>query len=140
MTKIEAFFARYEEGVNSFDPEIICPQYTSEFLAAGPTGVACGRNDEEFRAAIAQRHELFEQIGFRRATVLGVEATPLDEWYTMAKVHWHMTFEKEPGRPLEFRFYTTYFVYDSGADLRVASWISHEDEERVMREAGLLPV
>jgi hypothetical protein len=139
MTKIEEFFARYEEGANSFDPDLVCSQYTAEFMAAGPEGVACGRNDQKLRTAIVQRHELFQQIGFRRARILNVDATPLDARYTMAKVHWHMTFEKQSGELLDFRFFITYFLYDPGTGPKAAFWISHEDEQRVMREAGLIP-
>ena len=81
MTRIEEFFARYEEGANSFDPDLVCSQYTPEFMAAGPDGVACGRNDQELRNAIVQRHTFFQQIGYRRAKILCVDATPLDDAY-----------------------------------------------------------
>ncbi len=70
----------------------------------------------------------------------GIEATPLDEKYTMAKVHWHMTFEKQPGHPLDFKFFISYFLDDEVTGPKVAFWISHDDEQRVMREAGLLPI
>lgn len=140
MTKIEEFFARYyEEGANSFDLDLVCSQYTAEFMAGGPNGVACGRNDQALRTAFSRRREFFQQIGFQRASILDIDATPLDEKYTMAKVHWHMTFEKQPGHPLEFKFYITYFLYDPGTGPKVAFWISHDDEQRVMREAGLIP-
>jgi hypothetical protein len=139
VTKIDDFFARYEEGANSFDPDLLCSQYTTEFMAAGPNGVACGRNDQELSKAFVRRHELFRQIGFRRAKILHVHAMPLDDHYTMAKVHWHLTFEKQPHHPLDFKFFITYFLYDPGTGPKVAFWISHEDEQRVMREAGLIP-
>jgi hypothetical protein len=57
----------------------------------------------------------------------------------MAKIHWRMTFEKQAGQPLDFKFFITYFLYDQGDGPKVAFWISHDDEEQVMREAGLLP-
>jgi hypothetical protein len=139
MTKIEQFFARYEEGANSFDPDLVCSQYTAEFMAGGPTGVLCGRNDEALRAAMAQRHAFFRQIGFQRAEILSVEETPLDERYTMARVHWHMTFEKQPGHSIDFKFFLTYFLFDPGSGPRVAFWISHDDEQKTLREAGLIP-
>ena len=66
-------------------------------------------------------------------------ATPLDEKYTMATVHWHLTFEKQPGHPLDFKFFITCFLYDPGTGPKAAFWISHDDEQQVMREAGLLP-
>ncbi len=144
MTKIEEFFAGYEEGANSFgansfDPDLVCSQYTTEFMAGSPDGVACGRNDQALRKAFIQRHTLFQQIGFKRAKILHVDATPLDDKYTMAKVHWHMTFEKQPGHLLNFKFFITYFLYDPGTGPKVAFWVTHDDEQRVMREAGLIP-
>lgn len=138
MAKIQEFFARYEEGANSFDPGLMALLYTAEFMAGDPNGVSCGRNDQALRDAFIQRKEFFQQIGFKRAKVLHVEATPLDEKYTMAKVHWHMTFERQLGRPLDFKFFMTYFLYDSGPGPKAAFGISHDDEQRVMREAGLI--
>lgn len=101
--------------------------------------MSCGRNDQALRDAFVQRKAFFRTIGFRRAKILHVQATPLDEKYTMAKVHWQMTFEKQPGRPLDFEFFITYFLYDAGTGPKAAFWISHDDEQRVMREAGLVP-
>jgi hypothetical protein len=139
VAKIEEFFDRYEEGANSFDPDLMSSLYTAEFMAGDPNGVSCGRNDRALRDAFNQRKEFFQQIGFKRAKILHVGATPLDEKYTMDKVHWHMTLEKQPGHPLDFKFFITYFLYDSGTGLKAAFWISHDDEQRVMREAGLIP-
>jgi hypothetical protein len=139
VTKIEHFFARYEEGANSFDPDLVCSQYTAEFMGGGPSGVMCGRNDEGLRKAIFQRHALFRQIGFQRAKILSVEETPLDDRYTMAKVHWHMTFEKQPGHSLDFKFFLTYFLFDPGSGPKVVFWISHDDEQKILQEAGLIP-
>ena len=139
MAKIEEFFARYEKGANSFDPDLMSSLYTAEFMAGDSNGVSCGRNDQTLRDAFIQRKEFFQQIGFKRANILHLEATPLDEKYMMAKVHWHMTFEKKLGHPLDFKFFITYFLYDSGSGPKVAFWISHDDEQQVMREAWLIP-
>ena len=114
-------------------------QYTDEFMGGGPNGVACGKNDEDLRNAIAKRHSFFQEIGFRSAKILGLEETPLDGHYTMVKVNWKMVFEKEEGRPLDFKFYITYFLFDSGSGPKVVFWISHDDEQKVMQEAGLIP-
>jgi hypothetical protein len=90
---LDEFFARYEESANSFDLNVISSLYTAEFMAAGPGGVSCGRNDQALRIAMEKRKALFEGLGFKRAKILNVEATSLDTRYTMAKVQWHMTFE-----------------------------------------------
>lgn len=133
------FFARYEEGANTFDPELMGSLYMAEFMAGDPNGVSCGKNDDKLKAAFVQRKSFFESIGFKRAKLLNVDATPLDARYTMAKVHWQMTFEKDPGKPLDFRFFITYFLFDPGSGPKAAFWISHEDEQKVMRDAGLIP-
>jgi len=139
MTRIEQFFARYEEGANTFDPDLVASRFTDSFAGGDPNGVVCIQNDEAFRRAIPERRAFFQQIGFKSAKILSVEATPLDERYTMAKVHWYMVFEKDPGNPLEFRFFITYFLFDPGSGPKVVFYISHEDERKVMQEAGLLP-
>ena len=139
MTEIEQFFTRYEEGANSFDPDVVTSHFTASFMGGDPNGVMCIQNDAAFRQAISARRAFFKQIGFRSAKVLSVAETPLDEQYTMAKVHWHMVFEKQPGVPLDFKFFITYFLFDVGVGPQVAFYISHEDEQRVMREAGLVP-
>ncbi len=138
MTKIEAFFTRYEQGANTFDPALMSSLYTDQFMGGDPNGVACARNDGAWRDAFVQRKAFFQQLGFRCARVLKVEPTALDAHYTMAKVHWQMDFEKQPGHLQEFRFAITYFLFDAGDDPRVAFWISHEDEHKLMREAGLI--
>lgn len=139
MDRIQEFFTRYEEGANTFDADLMCSLYTQEFMGGDPNGVSCGRNDGTLRGLVTERKALFQQIGFKSAKVLDVHATPLDEKYTMAKVHWRMTFEKDPGHPLDFKFFITYFLFDAGTGPKAAFWISHEDEQKVMREAGLIP-
>ena len=67
-----------------------------------------------------------------------MKETPLDDRYTMAKVHWQMTFEKRPGQSLDLTFFLTYFLFDAGSGPKVVSWISHDDEHTVMHEAGLI--
>jgi hypothetical protein len=139
VTKIEQFFARYEEGANSFDPDLVTSEFAAWFMAADPNGVVCAQNDEAFRKAIPERQAFFQQIGFRSAKILSVAETPLDERYTMAKVHWHMVFEKQPGHPLDFKFFITYFLFDPGSGPKIVFYISHDDEQKVMQEAGLIP-
>lgn len=139
MTKVEEFFARYEQGANSFDPDVVTSKFADCFLGADPNGVVCIQNNDAFRTAIPQRRAFFQQIGFRSARILGLTETPLDERYTLAKVHWQMTFEKQPGQPLDFKFFITYVLFDNGTGPKVVFYISHDDEQKVMKDAGLIP-
>ncbi len=139
MTKIEQFFVHYEQGANSFDPDIVTSKLSDCFMGGDPNGVVCIQNDDAFRKAIPQRKAFFQQIGFRSAKILELIETPLDGRYSMAKVHWHMIFEKDLGRPLDFKFFITYFLFDQGAGPKVVFYISHDDERKTMRDAGLIP-
>ena len=140
MNKIRKFFAAYEESVNSFNPDLVSAQFVTSFMGADPNGVACYQNDESLRQAVLQRRDFFTQLGYKFAEILSVADTPIDETYTMAKVHWRMIFEKVKGQPQEFKFFVTYFLYDSPDGLRIVFYIAREDEEKVLREAGLLPL
>ncbi|QWP76265.1 hypothetical protein J5226_22180 [Lysobacter sp. K5869] len=142
MRKIEEFFARYERGANTFDPDQVAAQFTAQFMGADPNGVACIGNDATFREAIDERRAFFGEIGFRSARVLGIEPTALDERYTLAKVRWRMAFD--PPRPTPdapprvFEFDISYVLFDPGDGPKVAFYVSHEDERRTMREGGLI--
>jgi hypothetical protein len=138
MTKIESFFSQYEEGANSFDPDLVTSQFTATFAGGDPNGIICFHNDEALRKAIPERRAFFQQIGFKSAKVLSVSEAPLDDRYSMAKVQWHLVFEKHAGHPLDFKFFITYFLFDPGSGPKVAFYISHEDERKTMKEAGLI--
>lgn len=139
MTKLRKFFNAYEHGVNSFDVDLLSAQFQEAFMGADPNGVFCYRNDAILREAIQQRRDVYEQMGFKFAEILSIADTPIDEHYTMAKVHWRMVFEKIKGQPREFKFFITYFLFDSPQGLRIVFFIAREDEQKVLRDAGLLP-
>jgi hypothetical protein len=50
----------------------------------------------------------------------------------------HSAYEIAAGDPLDFKFYVTYFLFDPGSGPKVVFWISHEDGQKVMQEAGLI--
>jgi hypothetical protein len=137
-TKVKKFFDEYERGANNFDPELVRSLFVANFMGADPNGVVCIPNDDKFRDAIVQRRDLFKQLGFQCAEILHLTETRVDDKYTMVEVHWHMIFEKEPGKEQDFKFFITYFVFDSAEGLKIVFYISREDERKVMREAGLL--
>ena len=134
MNKIRKFFVGYEHGVNSFDADLISAQFPEAFMGADPSGVFCHRNDTSLRESVAQRRDMYERMGFKFAEILNIAETPIDEHYTMAKVHWRLVFEKVKGQPQEFKFVITYFLYDSPEGLRIVFFIAREDEQKVLRD------
>lgn len=59
MTKTEQFFKEYQQGANSFDPDLVAPQFTESFMGGDPNGVTCIINNDTFRAAIPKQQAFF---------------------------------------------------------------------------------
>lgn len=56
--------------------------------------------------------------------------------YSMIKVHWGVTFMKTGNRLIEFD--VTYFVQKTGSEPKIIMFITHQDEEKSMKDLGLL--
>lgn len=136
---LRQWFLDYEKAVNSFDAERVSSQYTDCYIEAGPKGTNCIKNDDDYRAAISKRKQVFKSLGFQFAKILSVDITPVDENYAMAKVDWQMQFKKDREEIVNAEFAITYIVYTRNDDPKVVFYISHEDEEEMMRDLGLLP-
>lgn len=57
----------------------------------------------------------------------------------MAKVHVHMRFEKEPGKPVDVKNDNTYILFVKDDSPRIVFNLTHEDITKVMQKHGLLP-
>jgi hypothetical protein len=136
---IQEFFAAYERGANTFDPDLVTSQFAEVFIDAGPNGVIAGRNNDEFHEVIPRRKAFMEQIGFRQAAILSLDETVLDGQYTMVTVRWRMTFATGSAPPQDAEFEILYILFVRDERPRVVFYLSHDDEEETMREMGLLP-
>lgn len=138
--RVQRFFERYEEGANTFAEAVILEGLAHSFMGADPNGAQVFEVNDEFRKAIPRRRQFFQSIGFLSAHILGVEQSQISADYILAKVRWEMIFEKD-GRAHDVRFVITYVLHDAGgADLKVVFYVSHDDEQKAMREAGLIPL
>jgi cytochrome c1 len=73
--RLAEFFAAYETRTNSalqekpeVDVEAVAGAFTDCFIEANPKGVICGKNDEEFRAAIPKGFDFYRSIGTQSVT------------------------------------------------------------------------
>lgn len=139
MKEIDDFFAKYEKSANNFDPDLLASLYTDSFMSADPNRTACVQNDMKWKEAATKREQLFKDLGFKFAKIIDKSVTQIDDNYSMVKVHWPMNFENPSTTRSDFKFFITNFVCAVGGALKVCFNISHEDEQKVMREAGLVP-
>jgi hypothetical protein len=136
--RIREFFLQYQEGANTFDPELVTSQFTPEFMDAGPRGVMTFQNDERFAQAVREREPFMRGIGFRDAKVLEIEPTTLSDTYSLVRVRWSMWFAPDGRDDLVAEFLIDYLVFITDDAIKVAAYISHDDEEETMRRYGLI--
>ncbi len=70
------------------------------------------------------------------AKILSMDETQINNEYSMVKVHWGVTFKKTGNKLIEFD--VTYFIQKTGPEPKIIMFIAHQDEERAMKELGLL--
>ena len=113
---IERFFRDYVAAFNrslgeSPDLDAIRAAFAPCFVAAGPTGVICGQNDEAFLEFLEQGYAFYRSIGTRSMTLLGVETTPIDANHEMARVFYSSEYERRDGGLVTIDFEVTYMLH-----------------------------
>ncbi|ODT80622.1 MAG: hypothetical protein ABS76_15720 [Pelagibacterium sp. SCN 64-44] len=138
---VKALFARYEALFNQAlageaDMEAVAALYAAEFIGAAPLGVRAGKNDAEFRAAMAQGYAHYRAIGTREMRIKGLHITPIDALHCLAKVDWTSLYERKDGTEVRIDFEVHYLVQMQDGEATVFGWITG-DESAAMREHGL---
>jgi hypothetical protein len=141
---LKQFFAEYEARFNkaiSEPPEIdvqgTAAAFSDCFIEASPTGVVCGKNDEQFRAQIPKGLEFYRSIGTKSMLIASLSITSLDDRHSLAKVHWKAQYQKRDGQQEKIDFDVIYLVQTIGGKPKIFAYIVG-DEERYLRERGLI--
>jgi hypothetical protein len=132
---VKKLFTEYEKAFNALEVEKQVPLFAEHFISAGPRGsIALGR--DEFARMASKAAEFYRSVGQTSAKILSLDETAISSEYSMVKVHWGVTFEKTENKLIEFD--VTYFIQKTGPEPKIIMFISHQDEERAMKELGLL--
>ena len=132
---VKKLFVEYEKAFNVLDVEKQVPFFAEHFISAGPRGsIAQGR--DEFAKMATRAAEFYRRVGQTSAKILSQEEIPISNEYSMVKVHWGVTFKKTGNRLIEFD--VTYFIQKIGPEPKIIMFIAHQDEEKAMKELGLL--
>lgn len=140
---IEEFFAGYAEAFNrslgeTVDTAGIRRHFSSCFVGAGPQGVRCGQNDEQFAEALETGYAFYRSIGTRAMAVRGVTTVPVDALHTLARVAYRASYVKPDGDPLEIDFEVSYLLAAREETYEIFAFVTG-DEAALYREHGLLP-
>lgn len=134
-------FERYETFFNqSLRGEVDMDEgsalYASEFMAASPAGVMTGKNDEQFRQAMAQGYERYRAIGTREMRIRNVRVSPIDDLHCVAHVAWTATYARKDQADVAIDFDVHYFVQKLDMEPKVFGWVSG-DEQELLRKHGI---
>lgn len=136
MSDIERFFEDYARALVSLDPDEITQAYADDFLAAGPGFLAPAKNDADFRTNILRGAEFYRGLQATDANVVFLEEHGLDELHALAKVRW--SFRREDGSEIVATDFS-YVIREIDGVPKIVMFISHQDEQALFRERGLIP-
>ena len=105
-------------------------------MTAGPKGVAA-RSKEEFLVMAEQLAAYYRAAGQTSARILEATESPISPDYSLVDVLWGSTFEKTGDRLIQYD--VSYIVRKTGKELKIVMFIAHEDEEKAMKELGIMP-
>jgi hypothetical protein len=132
---LRSFFEAYSEA-SIVDPTALVSRYADSFVFSGPSGSASFKNDEQFLAWLVQVHEFNQNAGMQSLEVVSVHHVPLGDHHAFATVEWGARFQKTGDELICFSI--SYLLRFSDGSPLILAYVSHEDQEEVMRKRGLL--
>jgi hypothetical protein len=141
--QLTRFFHDYAAAFNrslgaSVDAQAIMAAYGDCFISAGPQGVECGRNGDEFRKVLHDMYAFYKRIGMQRMSVREIDATMIDERHMLARVHWSADYEKHDGTPVSIQFGVSYLMQRlPGKAAKILAFVAG-DEMAALRQHGLI--
>lgn len=134
--KLEKLFSDYEKAADKLDLKSITKNYSETFISAGPKGTIA-QNRQEFDSKAEQAAEMYRSLGQKSMKILSKKIVPISNEYAMVTVHWGAMYETTGDDVTEFD--VSYFVQDTGGDLKIIMFITHQDEAEAMKKLGLKP-
>ena len=139
---VRRLFERYESFFNrslagEVDMNELASLYAPEFIGAAPAGVRAGKNDEQFRQAMAQGYDHYRAIGTKEMRIRKVRLSPIDELHCVAHVAWTATYARKDQPDVAIDFDVYYFVQHLNGEPKVFGWVSG-DEQALLRERGII--
>jgi hypothetical protein len=141
-TSVKKFFERYEQVFNKslgndMDMDEVSSLYASEFIAASPTGVMTGKNDDQLKQVMAQGYARYRAIGTKEMRIRDVLISPMNEHHCVAHVAWRATYVRNHQPDIAIDFEVHYLVRMLDREPKVFGWISG-DEEELLRKHGII--
>ena len=139
---VRKFFERYESSFNQslggdMDMDEVAALYASEFIAASPSGVMTGKNDDQLKQVMAQGYAHYRAIGTKEMRIRDVRLSPIDNHHCVAHVAWTATYARKDQPDAAIDFDVHYFVQKLDGEPKVFGWVSG-DEQALLRKHGII--
>jgi hypothetical protein len=141
-TSVRTFFERYESFFNrsldgDVDADEIATLYASEFIAATPTGVMAGKNDDQLKQIMTQGYARYREIGTKDMRLRDVHVSPIDDYHCVAHVAWTATYARKDQPDVTIDFDVHYFIQKLDEEPKVFGWVSG-DEQALLRKHNVI--
>ena len=133
---IENFFEKYASVSMKSEPDLHAKLYADDFIAAGPSGSAVFKNDAQFLEWLKRIYDFNKKTGMESIRVISVHDNPISGQYSLASVKWGAKYKKTGEELIHFEI--TYLLRFFQNQIKILAYISHEDQERVMKKRGIL--
>jgi hypothetical protein len=130
------YFGEYAAASLSGQPETVAAFYATAFIAAAPKGSQVFQNDPAFLDWLRGVQTGNQAAGMAGLEVVGIEESRISDDYTMITVEWGARFHKTGYQLITFRI--AYILELHGQRPQILAYISHEDQDEVMKREGLL--
>jgi len=134
--QLDILFKQYEAAFDELDTKKLSTFCADTFMTAGPKGTIA-ENKKEFEEKGEEAAEFYRHVGRNSARIISKRIMPISDCYSMVVIRWGVTFEKTGSKLVEFDI--TYIVQLAEADPKIILFISHEDEEMVIKKLGIRP-
>ncbi len=128
-------FAEYENAFQKLGFRKTAEFFTDSFISAGPNGSIVNSKSEFLRLA-KQAAAFYRSIGQKSAKIVSLSEMSVTDYYSLANVHWGVTFHKTGDQLIEFD--VSYLVQKTGPEPKIILFVAHQDDLRAMRELGML--
>jgi len=135
-TAVEDFFRLFIRNDDHGDVPTQVAQFAATFLAAGPQGASCVRN-EDFAIVLPKRKQLFKSLGLQSTELVGVEAESISARYSLARTQWKMLFASGTQATEEIPVHSTFLVDTGVQPFQIVLYLAHQDIMGILKERGV---
>lgn len=141
-TSIRKLFERYERFFKrslggDINMEEVASLYATDFIAASPTGVITGKNDDQFKQIMTQGYAHYRAIGTKEMRIRNVRLSPIDEHHCVAHVAWTASYARQDQADVAIDFDVHYLVQKLDGGPKIFGWVSG-DEQALLRKYGVI--